>query len=77
MPDIGRFVIVGINRYIKTVGVEAEVFGQKFPGVGDRFFFEIIAEREVAEHLEKGVMASGPTNVFQVVVFTASADTFL
>src|SRR5262249_54542506 len=50
---------------------------EKFPGVCDGVLFEIIAERKIAEHFKKGVMAFGETDVFEVVVLAASADAFL
>src|SRR5271163_3035549 len=51
--------------------------GDEFPGVGDGVFFEIVAEGEIAEHLEEGVMAFGEADVFEVVVLAAGADAFL
>jgi hypothetical protein len=33
--------------------------------------FEVVAEAEVTQHFEEGVVARGVTDVFQVVVFTA------
>ena len=77
MPDIGRFVIVGINRNVETISVEFKVFGQKLPGVGDRFLFEIITKREVAEHFKKSVVTGGPADILQVVMLAAGTDTFL
>ena len=37
--------------------VELEVLGDELPGVPDGAFLEVVAEREVAEHLEEGEMA--------------------
>jgi hypothetical protein len=38
---------------------------------------EIIAEAEVAEHLEEGVMARGVAHVLQIVVLAAGAHALL
>ena len=38
---------------------------------------EVVAEREVAEHLEKRVVARRVADVVEVIVFAASADAFL
>jgi hypothetical protein len=38
---------------------------------------EIVAEREVAQHLEEGVVARRVADVFQVVVLAAGAHAFL
>ena len=51
--------------------------GQQPPGEGQRLRLEIVAEREVAEHLEEGVMAERRPDVVEVVVFPADAHHFL
>ena len=51
--------------------------GDEFPGEGDGVLLEIIAEGKVAEHFEKGVMAVGEADVFEIVVLAAGADAFL
>lgn len=33
--------------------------------------FEVVAEAEVTQHFEEGVVTRGVTDVFRVVVFTA------
>ncbi len=45
--------------------------------IGDGVFLEIVAEGKIAEHFEKGVMAIGEADVFEVVVLAAGADAFL
>ena len=47
------------------------------PGQFDRPFLEIVAEREVAEHLEEGVVAGGVADIVQVVVLAAGAHALL
>ena len=51
--------------------------GHQLPGVGDGIFLEIIAEGKIAEHFEKGVVAIGEADIFEVVVLAAGADAFL
>ena len=43
----------------------------------DRALLEVVAEGEIAEHLEEGVMARGVADVIEVVVLAAGADAFL
>src|SRR3546814_20547746 len=43
----------------------------------DRLVLEIVAEREVAEHLEEGVVPGGIADIVEVVVLAAGADAFL
>jgi hypothetical protein len=45
--------------------------------VGDRLFLEIVAEREVAQHLEERVVARGVADVVEVVVLAAGAHALL
>jgi hypothetical protein len=40
-------------------------------------FLEVVAEREVAQHLEEGVVPGGVADVLQVVVLAAGAHAFL
>ena len=49
----------------------------QLPGVGDGVFLEVVAEAEVAQHLEEGVMAVGEADVFEVVVLASGAHAFL
>ncbi len=46
----------------------SSVFAQKFPGKGDRLFLEIVAEGEVAQHLEEGVVPQRLAHIAEVVV---------
>src|SRR6266851_7350392 len=75
----GRDLRASENRDVELVFRNREPFGRsdQLPGVGDGFFLEVIAEGKVAEHLEKGVMALGEADIFEVVVLAAGADTFL
>jgi hypothetical protein len=43
----------------------------------DSVALEIVAEAEIAQHLEKGVMAGGITDIFQIIVLTAGPHTAL
>ena len=51
--------------------------GQQFPRVLDRVVLEVIAEAEVAQHLEEGVVPRGVAHVLEVVVLAAGADALL
>jgi hypothetical protein len=51
--------------------------GEQLPGVGDRLALEVVAEAEVAQHLEERVVARGVADVLQVVVLAAGAHAAL
>ncbi len=76
-PKRERLVVVDIDRDRQALGRHAELLGHQVPGELDGAFLEIIAEREIAEHLEEGVMARGVADIVEVVVLAAGADAFL
>ena len=51
--------------------------GHELPGEGDRVALEVVAEGEVAEHLEEGVVPLGVAHLLEVVVLAAGADALL
>ena len=77
LPEIERLVVVVIDGDGQLVLGEAEVAGDELPGQLDRQRLEIVAEREIAEHLEKRVVARGVADVVEVVVLAAGAHAFL
>ena len=76
-PDRRRLVIGVVNGDAKLVLVEAEVLGQQLPGEGNRLILEIVAEREIAQHLEKRMVPRGVADIVEVVVLAAGPNTFL
>ena len=50
---------------------------QQLPGVADGVALEVVAEAEVAQHLEEGVVARGVADVVQVVVLATGAYALL
>ena len=56
---------------------QAVLLGDQVPGELDRLLLEIVAEREVAQHLEEGVMARGVADILEVVVLAAGAHALL
>ena len=56
---------------------DAQVLGQEFPGPVDGLAFEVVAKTEIAEHLEKRVMARCVTDILEIVVLAARADAAL
>ena len=77
LPQIEGFVVVVIDRDGQPLLVQAEIAGQQVPGAFDGVLLEIVAEGEVAEHLEEGVVAGGVADVVEVVVLAAGAHAFL
>ena len=57
--------------------VEPHAPGEELPGVRDRVLLEVVAEREVAQHLEEGVVARRVSHVLEVVVLAPGAHALL
>ncbi len=77
LPQRVRLVVVGEDGRPEPARVEAEVAREELPGELDRVGLEVIAEREVAEHLEERVMARRAPDVLEVVVLAARAHALL
>ena len=56
---------------------EAELLGDQVPGELDRERLEVVAEGEIAQHLEEGVVPGGVADIVEVVVLAAGAHAFL
>jgi hypothetical protein len=84
LPDVGGFlvgrdvalVILEAGRVEFVLGQSPD-FGQQLPRPGNGFFLVVIAERPVAEHLEKGVVGVVAAHVVEVVVLAGHAHTLL
>ena len=61
----------------RRLGSSAEVLGDQLPRQRDRPLLEVVAEGEVAEHLEEGVVPRGVADVVEVVVLAAGAHALL
>ena len=75
-PDVGRFVVVEIDRGREPLRIDSPshfLLGQEFPGPVDRFALEIVAEAEVAQHLEERVVIGRAADVVDI----ARAEAFL
>jgi hypothetical protein len=77
LPDQGGLVVGVVDRHQEAAAVDAEVPSQKLPGEGDRLLLEVVAEGEVAEHLEEGVVPRRVAHIVEVVVLAARAHAFL
>ena len=77
LPDDGGFLVFRIDGDQQAGFIEAEILGQQFPGIGDGGFFKIVAEAEIAQHFEEGVVPGGVADIVQIVVLATGAHGFL
>ncbi len=67
-PELLGLVVGVVHRDPEELRVEAEPLSDQLPGQLDGTLLEVVAEAEVAEHLEEGDVAAGPPDVLDVVV---------
>ncbi|SBT10051.1 hypothetical protein PROAA_370005 [Candidatus Propionivibrio aalborgensis] len=77
VPDFVSLIVLGIYRDPQSLLWQLVDIDQQFPGVLDGIELEVVAEREIAEHLEEGVMARGVANVFKIVMLAAGPNALL
>ncbi len=79
VPDLVGLIVGVIDGDHQALRVDAQPLlgGDELPGEADRVALEVIAEGEVAQHLEEGVMAGGVADVLEVVVLAAGAHAAL
>jgi hypothetical protein len=77
LPDLRSLVVLAKDAHHQALRLEAESLGDELPGVPDRLDLEVVAEGEVSEHLEEGVVSSAPAHLLEVVVLAGDAHAFL
>ena len=77
LPQVEGLVVVGIDGDGQPLRRQAEFLGDQVPGELDGAVLEVVAEREIAEHLEEGVVPRGVADIVEVVVLAAGAHAFL
>ena len=77
LPGAIGLLVVVVDGDHETLGLEAEIPGDELPGQRDGQLLEVVAEREVAQHLEEGVVPVGVADVVEVVVLAAGAHALL
>src|SRR5690606_34908521 len=68
---------LGIYRYQQLFFRQTKLTRNEFPRQFDRILLKIVAEGEIAEHLEKGVMARSIADIVEIVVLAAGANALL
>ncbi len=76
-PDVRGFVIVVEHRHPELFRGQLECLRQEVPRILDGFALEIVTEAEVAQHLEKRVVAGRVADVLEIVVLAARPDAAL
>src|SRR5262249_26120642 len=80
LPEQRGLVVLRVDRRPEALRIEAVALlpvGQELPGEGDGVLLEVIAEGEVAEHLEEGVVAARVADVVEVVVLAPGPHALL
>ena len=77
LPDVGGLIVGEVDGDPETIGGQPDDLGDELPRPGTGVFLEVIAEGEVAHHLEEGQMPLRPPDLVEVVVLAAGTDTLL
>ena len=77
LPVARGLIVVVVNGDEQLVLLQAQLFRDQGPGQFDRALLEVIAEREVTEHLKEGEMTRGVADIVEVVVLAAGAHALL
>ena len=76
-PNPECLVIGFINGDPQSFRIETEDLCEQFPGVADCILLEIVAETEISEHLEEGMVTSGVSDLIKVIMFSAGTNALL
>ena len=74
--DAPGLVVAG-QEVVQLGAGQAQRAGEEIPGKLDRLALEVVAEAEIAQHLEKRVVARGVADIVQIIVLAPGANTFL
>jgi hypothetical protein len=77
MPYVKSFFVIQVDGDIEPGGGDAKIPGDQIPGKENGVQLEIVPEREISQHLEKGVVTRGFADIFEVVLFATRPDAFL
>ena len=76
-PELVRLIVRLVHRSPKLLRRQLVDLGEQLPRKRNGVLLEVIAEREVAEHLEERVVARGVADVLEIVVLAAGAQAAL
>ena len=77
VPDRLGLVVAVVDGDPQPVAVDAERLGRQLPAPRDDLVLEVVAEAEVAEHLEEHEVSLGAPDVVEVVVLATGAGALL
>ncbi len=77
VPEVVRLVVGRVDRDHEALRIDLQRARDEIPAEADRILLEVVAEREVAEHLEERVVARRVADVLEVVVLAARAHAAL
>ncbi len=76
-PDVVGLLVVEVDRGVQPLRGKPEASGEEVPRVLHGPLLEVVAEGEVAEHFEEGVVTRRVAHVFEVVVLAPGPHALL
>src|SRR5690606_12184130 len=77
LPELRGLVVRVVHGGPEPLARQRVLLGEQLPRERDRVPLEVVAEGEIAQHLEEGVVARGDANLLEVVVLAADAQALL
>ncbi len=77
VPDGLGFVVAVVDGNPQQVSVDAECLGCQLPAPRDDLALEVVAEAEVAEHLEEHQVTLGTADIVEIVVLATRSGALL
>ncbi len=77
VPNVIGFIVFRVHGDPKLFRRKHKVLCQQLPCVLNRIALEIITKAEIAEHFKESMVTGGIADVFQVIMFSACANTLL
>ncbi len=77
LPDIEAFLVIVVNGGVQPLLRKLPDLREQFPCPDNRLFLVVVAERPVAEHLEKGVVVGVAAHILEIVMLARRTDALL
>ena len=77
LPESSRFVVADVHRDVQFLGGDAQPLGEQLPREEDRIALVVVAETEVAQHLQERAVASRAADVLDIALRAGDAQAAL
>src|SRR5213075_1573021 len=76
-PERARFIVLVVHAHANARRIDTKLLRHELPAEAYRVALEVVAEGEIAEHLEEGVMPCGVAHLLEIIVFSTGTHALL